>query len=179
MKLNKLKFTRLQNEIFRLLCMKAGEPLTQFEVARELGVSATAVSKSLPLLKAEGLIKAEKKHGRIFIELDRESRKAVELKLTENLRILFESGVVPALEERFPGSAIMLFGSYSKGEDTVKSDIDIAVIGSKANDARLDAFEKAVARRVSLQFYDSFAGIRKELKENILSGILLAGRIEL
>jgi len=179
MKLNKLKFTRLQNEIFRLLCIKAGETLTQFDVARLLNVSQPAVAKSLHALESEGLIRVEKKHGRLSIQLDRDSRKAVELKMTENLRMVFESGLVPVLEEKFPGAAIMLFGSYSRGEDTIKSDIDIAIVGSKEKDTDLARFEKLLDREIRLNFYSSFRDIKKELKENILSGILLAGRIEL
>jgi predicted nucleotidyltransferase len=179
MEVNKLKFTRLQGGLFRMLCIKAGEPLTQFEAAKAIGASQTAVSKALGPLVREGLAKVEKKHGRLFIELDRESRKATELKMTENLRMVFESGLVPAMEEKFPGAAIILFGSYSRGEDTMKSDIDIAVVGSKQKAVYLGRFEKQLGRDINLQFYDSFKSIDKELKENILSGILLAGRIEL
>jgi len=179
MKLNKLKFTRLQNEVFALLCVRAGEPLTQFEIAKKLGVSQAAVAKSIPLMKDEGLIKAEKKHGRLSIGIDRENNRAMELKMVENLRMIFESGLVTTLEDAFPGTAIILFGSYSRGEDTIRSDIDIAVVGSRGKDLRLESLEKAFEREITLHFYGSFDDMGKELKENILSGILLAGRIEL
>ena len=45
----KLKFTKVQLEMFRLFCVKAGEKLSQNKVAKLLQVSPTAVAKSLPL----------------------------------------------------------------------------------------------------------------------------------
>jgi len=165
--------------MFRLLCMKAGERLTQLEAAEMLGVSPAAVAKSIPLLEKEGLVNVSREHGRVFIGFDRDGRMAVELKMTENLRMIFESGLVPVLEEKFPGAAIILFGSYAKGEDTTKSDIDIAVVGSREKEPQLESIEKQLGREIRLNFYSSFSDIKKELRENILSGILLAGRIEL
>lgn len=179
MKIDKLKFTKLQNEIFSLLCKRAGERLTQLEVANGVKASPPAVSKSLPALFAKGLIKVEREYGRLMVSLDRESRRALEMKMVENLRMIFISDVITFLEALFPGSAIIIFGSYSRGEDIAKSDIDIAIIGSNAKNVVLEPFENALGKEISLHFYRSFKGIEKELKENILSGILLAGRIEL
>jgi len=146
-----------------------------------LQVSPTAVSKALPLLEKEGLIKVEKSRtmNLISIQLNRDNPKAIELKRIENLRAILESGLVDFLEESFPGSTIILFGSYSRGEDTSASDIDIAIISSKEKELELTKFEKLLEKAIYLHFYLNFKEIKKELKENILSGILLAGGIEL
>ncbi len=53
----------------------------------------------------------------------------IDLKRVENLKMIYESGIVEELSERFLGGVIILFVSYSYGEDIVRSDIDIAVIG--------------------------------------------------
>lgn len=177
----KLKFTRLQNEIFRLLCIKAGKSLNQREIARVLKVSPTAVAKALPLLDKECLVrvKKSKEMNLTFIGFNRDSSKAIEFKRTENLKLIYGSGLVGCLEEKFPGCTIILFGSYSKGEDTTVSDIDIAIIGSKEKQIDLTKFDKMLERTIFLHFYSSLKGINKELRENIFNGIILVGGIEL
>ncbi len=181
MDMYKLKFTRLQNEIFRLLCIKAGTSLNQRGIARMLKVSPTAVSKSLPILEKEGLIKLEKSKtmNLISVILNRDNPRTMAFKRIENLKLIYESGLVEFLEESFPGTSVILFGSYSRGEDTDRSDIDIAIIGSSEKEIELTKFDKLLERTVFLHFYSSFKTIEKELKENILSGIIFIGGIEL
>ncbi|MBU0457768.1 MAG: nucleotidyltransferase domain-containing protein [Nanoarchaeota archaeon] len=181
MELYKLKLTRLHNEIFRLLCIKVGVKLNQRDIARNLKVSPTAVAKSVKLLETKQLIKVEKSKtmNLTSIELNRDNHKAVELKRIENLKLIYDSNLIDSLEEKFPGCTIIIFGSYSKGEDTIKSDIDIAIIGSKSKTVDLGVFDKKLERKIFLQFYDSFKDLNKNLKSNILNGITLAGGVEL
>ena len=181
MDIYKLKFTKLQNGILRLMCIKAGTGLTQREIAGLLGVSPTAVSKALKLLEREGLIKVERSRrvNLSSVGLDRDKPKAAALKRAENLKMMFESGLPEFLEEHFPGCTVILFGSYSLGEDTVNSDIDIAVIGSGEKEIDMDVFEKTLERKIILNFYKDFGIIDKNLKNNILNGITLQGGIVL
>ena len=178
MDMYKLKFTRLQNEIFRLLCIKAGGSLNQRDIARLLHVSPTAVAKSLPGM--DDLIKNEKSEtmNLASIELNRDNPKAIALKRAENLKQIYESGLAGFLEEEFPGCAIILFGSYSLGEDITNSDIDIAVIGLKEKDINLTKFDKLMERTIILHFYHNLK-INKNLKQNIINGITLHGIVEL
>lgn len=177
----KLKFTKLQMEIFRLLCIKTGERINQNKTAKLLKVSPTAIAKSLPKLEKDGLITVErsKEMNLISITLNRENQRSIQLKRAENLKMLYETGFPEFIEEKHAGSTISLFGSYSKGEDTIRSDIDIAVIGSKAKQIEIKKFEKMLERDIRVNYYASFKDINKELKENILNGIVLSGGIEL
>ena len=179
--MHKQKFTRLQNEIFGLLCSKSGAKLNQREIADALKVSPMAISKALPLLEKEELAKIEKSKSLKLnsVELNRESARAVALKRAYNLKLLYESGLVEFLFEKFPGAAIILFGSFSRGEDTINSDVDIAIIGAKEKNISLEEFEKKLERNISLNFYVSLKKIDKHLRNNILNGIVLAGGIEL
>jgi DNA-binding MarR family transcriptional regulator len=187
MDIHKLKWTYLQSEIFRLLCMKAGQDLNIRGIARLLKVSPTAVSKSVKKLEKTGLIAVKKREtNQLSIKLNRDNPKAVDLKRVENLKAIYESGLADYLSEAFPGCTIILFGSYSFGEDVWintehghKSDIDIAVIGSKEREVDLIKFEKLLERPITINFYTSFKNIHEYLKNNILSGILLNGRVEL
>ena len=181
MDIYKQKFTSLQNEIFRLLCVKVGEILNQRQIAKILRVSPTAVAKALPLLKKEGLIlhRKLKEMNLNYVEIDRGSEIAMQLKRVENLKMIYESGLVKYLERSFPGATISLFGSFSRGDDTSNSDIDIAIIGSKEKKVDLRKFEEGLKKEIIINFYSSFKEINKELKENILRGIVLIGVINL
>ena len=176
MDMYKLKFTKLQNEILRLLCIKAGTLLNQRGIARILKVSPTAIAKALPLLKKEKLIKTEriKDLNFISVKLDRTYSKTISFKRTENLKLIYESGLIQFLTNEFPGCDVILFGSYSRGEDTIDSDIDLAIIGSKGKDMDLTKFDELFERTIRIQYFLDLKKIKnKNLKSNILRGIIL------
>ena len=177
----KLKLTILQQEIMRLLSIKAGKQLNQRQLANLLGVSQPAVMKALPELKKSNLIITEqdKETKRWSIGLNRDNQRIMQLKRTDNLKMIYESGLADLLEISFAGATIILFGSYSMGEDTINSDIDIAVIGRKEKEVDLSEYEKALERKITINFYDSFKNIHKNLKESICNGIVLEGSVEL
>lgn len=178
---SQLGFTRLQNEIFRILCIETGVSLNQREVAKALFVSPTAVAKALKGLEKDALIKVErsKTMNLISIRLNRDNPKVIALKRVENLKQVYESDILGYLDGCFPGSTIIIFGSYSQGEDTVDSDIDIAIIGYKEKDLDLSKYEKILKRSISLHNYMSLKEINRNLKGNILNGITLQGVVEL
>lgn len=181
MDIYKLNWTPLQNKILRFLTINAGSPKSQREIAKTLKASPTAIANSLKQLKKEQLATL-KKQGNLnlnLIELNRENQMAIEFKQTENLRLIYETRVITLLEEKFPGSTIILFGSYSRGEDTIKSDIDIAIIDSKEKTIELEQYEKILNREITINFYDSFKSIHKHLQESLCNGIVLSGGIEL
>ena len=179
MDIYKLKWTRLQTDIFSLLCLKAGEKLSQREIAKLLKVSPTAVANSLKELKEFNFIKVEKTKTINFVSFNRENPRAVELKRVENLKKIYLSGLSDYLEKELAGGSIILFGSYSMGEDTNSSDIDIAVIERKDKILHLEEYEKNLNRKINVNFYSSWKNIHEHLKNNILKGILLHGDIEL
>lgn len=175
----KLNFTILEQNIFSLLCLRAGEKLSQREIAKILNVSPTAVSNSIKKLKESDLIKIEKTRTINFILFNRDEKKAIELKRVENLKKVYLSGLFDYLESTLPGGTIILFGSFSRGEDTNASDIDIAIIERKSKRLELEKYEKILNRKINVNFYDSWKTIHKHLKNNILNGILLSGGVEL
>ncbi len=179
MEMYKQKFTKLQKEIFRFLCIKAGKQLNQRSIAKALNVSSTGVAKSIKDMKKILKIEKDKSMNLVLIQFNRDNPDAVNLKRVENLKILYETGFIDFLENEFPGCTAVLFGSYSLGEDTVDSDIDIAVIGSKEKDMDLDKFEKNLERKIVIHYFSSIKDINPNLKESIINGITLIGMIEL
>lgn|SRR3989338_1580860 len=181
MDIHKVRFTNLQQEVLRFLFVKPDIKFTERSLARNLDVSPTAVSNSLAGLEKENLVKVarDKESGRLSIELNRENPRIFSMKRVENLRNIYESGLADYLSDKFPGSTIIIFGSYSYGEDSSSSDIDIAVIGSSKKSLDAEKFEKTLERKVSVNFYESIGGIRKNLRENILNGIIISGGVKL
>jgi predicted nucleotidyltransferase len=179
MDIYKLKWTVLEQEVFSLLCIKAGEKLSQREIAIILKVSPTAVANSVEKLKNNNLIKIEKTKTINFVSFNRDEPKAIYLKRAENLKNIYLSGLSDYLEKELAGAVVILFGSYSNGEDTINSDIDIAAVERKDKMLDLEKYERILNRKININFYDSWKKINENLKNNILSGILLHGGIEL
>ena len=175
------KFTQLQKEILKFLFRNAGESFNQRNLAKKLRVSSTAISKSLTTLEKENLITKIKDPSTkiITITLDRNNSRTIQLKRAQNLKSIYESGLFDYLDSQFLGGTIILFGSYSFGQDTFSSDIDIAIIGNKEKEIQLRKFEKTLNKKIIIQFYSNFNKIQKEFKENLCNGIVLQGGVEL
>ena len=175
----KLKFTILQQEILRFLSIKSGLSFNARRLAQRLSVSQTAIAKSLPPLERDQFIKVEKdkESGRLAIELNRNSPRIIEFKRIENLRFIYESNLVEFLKQRFSDTIIILFDSYSRGEDLYSSNIELAIINSKRKILDLEEFEKKLERKINLNFYNSITEVNKH--QEIFNGIVLAGRIKL
>lgn len=177
----KQELTNLQQEMIRLLFIKAGTSLNQRAIAKHLSVSAPAVMKAIPHLEKKEFIKVkqDKESKRWSIELNRDNYKIMQLKRVDNLKQVYESGLNDFLEKEFADAAIILFGSYSRGEDTEGSDIDIAIVGRKDKMIDTKMYEKCLERKININVYDTFKNIHKHLKENLCNGIILAGGVEL
>ena len=177
----KIKLTNLQQEIMRLLFLKTGVPLNQRRIAKLLEVSPPAVMKALPYLEKENFIKVakDKESKRWSIELNSNNIQITRLKKVNNILFLYESGFTNYIQEEYAGATIIVFGSYSRGEDTYTSDIDVADIGRKEKIINLNKFEKILERKIHINYYESWDKLNSQLKNNILNGIILIGGVEL
>ena len=166
----------------RFLSLNSGKEFNARGLALGLDVSQPAIMKALPKLDEEELIimRKDKDSGRFSIKLNINKKEIIDFKRVENLRLIYELGLADFLIDSFPSSlSIILFGSYSFGEDNYDSDIDIAIIGEKEKMVELEGFEKIFGKKIFLHFYKNLNDINKNLRENICNGILLKGGIEL
>ena len=170
-----LQYTTLQNNIFRVLCKKAGSKSNQRTLATELKVTPAAVSRSLPLLEKDNLISihSHKTMNLKEIELNRSNHFAIQLKQVENLKSLYLSGFVEYITENYAGCTVILFGSYARGDDTIASDIDIAVIGTKDKKIDTDRFGSILERPIRITVIQSTQKLSEEFRQNMCSGIVL------
>ena len=105
------------------------------------------------------------------------------IKISHNLFLIFASGVLDLIKQKFNSKAIVLFGSYRKGDDNSESDVDIGVevFGEQKvkiiefAEIKKMGFRKNV--RVNVHLFS-----RKEIADNLFSnianGIVLDGFLE-
>lgn len=105
-------------------------------------------------------------------------------KILYNLDLLYSLKIIEGIEKKFPGyKCIILFGGYKKGEDTEKSDLDIAVEVSGERNLEIEEFKiiKQFGYRrnvlVNLHIF-SRKKINSHLFSNMANGIILKGFLE-
>ena len=97
------------------------------------------------------------------------------------MSILFElneSGLINYLWEKLSPEAIVLYGSFSRGESIENSDIDLFILG-KERFIKLEEFEKKLNKNVHILFKKSLKELPSELKNNVLNGIILKGYLKI
>ncbi|RLI96702.1 MAG: hypothetical protein DRO96_02470 [Candidatus Aenigmatarchaeota archaeon] len=96
-----------------------------------------------------------------------------------NIKSLYVSGLVEFLKVELSNPSIILFGSYAKGEDTERSDIDLYIETPSKKDITLEKFEKKLKRNIQIFRHKNLFEIKnKDLVNNIINGIVLNGFVE-
>ena len=168
----------------RILKVFFDEPKKQHylkEISRKTDIAHTSVKPILEKLKKQGIIKEriEKRGSRDFpmflADFQKKEHKA--LKRLYNLESLMDSGIIEHIIKKTTPSCIYVFGSYSRGEDTEDSDIDIFIEAEK-KDIDNKTFENVLKRKIEPHFNPDFRKYPKELKNNIINGTKLYGHLE-
>jgi predicted nucleotidyltransferase len=173
------KWTKIERKILNYLFENPTKSFYVRELSRKLHFAPTSITNSINTLKRENLIKKEKIGNILSFKLNREDPNTFILKKIRNLERLYNLGIIEFLFEKLPGTTIVLFGSYSQGEDTEESDIDLAIIESENKDINLKNFEKKLSRKIQLHFFKDLKSIRPNLRENIINGITLKGSMRI
>ena|SRR3989344_7109419 len=151
------------------------------DISRSIGLAHTSVKKNLDKLIKLGLIieSIEKKGGRKFplYRANLDNKPFKKYKIIYNISAILESKLIEFIEEKLTPKSIVLFGSYQRGEDIEKSDIDL-FIECKEEELDISSFEKKLVRKIELHFNDNFNSYSKELKNNIINGVVLSGFLE-
>ena len=145
------------------------------ELSRLLGLSMPTIISATDKLAKENLIVKEK--GKVITKVmaNRENIDFTRLKRLHNLELIYKSSLINHLSESYnQPKAIILFGSFSRGEDIEKSDIDIAVITNKRLNLDLPKYENMLKKAINLHEVN-LDKISKEFKANLLNGIVLEG----
>lgn len=163
------------------------EPEKEFhvrQIAKLVKKSPTTISKYLKDLESKNLLKSEEKLNHLLFKGNSTNKAFKRLKLTHNLDLIENSGLLEYLEKEFNSpQAIILFGSFSKAEDTPKSDIDLLVVNPTKKEVNLEKFEKKLDHRIQLFVHskkdiEKMKSSNKELLNKWINGITLEGFLE-
>lgn len=147
------------------------------EYAKLMHISPPTASKILHCYYDENILSKEAFRKYILFYASKENKIFIELSRVYwgwKLRSLMN-----LIEKKLTNPAIILFGSLSKAEAKIDSDVDLAVFAGK-KDLDIGAFEKILKRKIQIYFFSSIKEIKnKELANNILNGYALSGRLRL
>lgn len=148
------------------------------QISRLTRLSPAGVSKIVARLKKAGLLSSEN-NGIVENVFANKGERFLRLKICYNIMAIQESGLVTFLRNEYEEpEAIALFGSFAAGEDTSKSDIDLAVVTGKSRKLDLKKFESKLGKKVN--FYEvSVKDCSKEFLNNLANGIVLYGYLKL
>lgn len=125
------------------------------ELSRLIGISPIYVQKELKNLQELGLLTSTKKGNMVMYTLDKNSVISDDLK-----RIFLKTeGVGAELLKRLDKKKIqyaLIYGSFAKGTETTRSDVDLLVIGDIDEDPVLSAVSKAekrIGRQINYIFW--------------------------
>ena len=170
-----------KNNKYKLLKIFLFNPTEEFrlrELSRLSKISPPSVMAYLKEFEKEELIKSFKKRGVPFYKSEIDGEKFREYKKIGILFELNDSGLTDFLWDELSPKAIILYGSFAKGESLEESDIDLFIIG-KEKKIRLEEFEKKLERKIHLMFDDNPKNIPNELKNNLINGIVLKGYLKM
>jgi len=149
------------------------------EISRKSGISTPSVKRYLNELEKEGIIlkKRHRIHSYPVYYANRDNEEFRFLKKIDNILKIKKCGLLEYIRDSCMPDVIILFGSASSGEDLKNSDIDLFVM-SKKEKISIDKFEKKLNRKINIFFSENFNNISKELKNNIINGIILKGYLK-
>jgi predicted nucleotidyltransferase len=140
------------------------------EISRKISLAPTSVRVHLKKLIKYGLVKEVKSEPFNGFKATRENEEFIFEKKIANLILIKDSGLIEQLKEKYP-KAIILFGSYNKGEDIETSDIDL-FLDSKPFKFDKEKFEENLKRKIHIIFKEE---ANKSLIESINQGTILFG----
>ena len=153
------------------------------DLARGAGVAKANIGRILTEFQESGLITIEKLSKIWRIKANQTNLLFIRSKMVYNLGFIYKSGLVEFLLDYFKNpKAIILFGSFRKGEDISNSDIDIAIESDEPEFKtivlrELSEFEKIIGRKIQLHLFNR-KNIDINLFNNIANGIVLWGFLE-
>ena len=141
------------------------------EISKKVGLVPATTSKVIKELAKGEIINIRKVAKSMLVSANLESNSYKFYKRIYN--VLSIKNLTDEIKVSNP-LCIVLFGSYSRGEDIETSDVDLAVVG---NHFEIDTsgYEKQINRKIHLLFFKNEKAIPSDLRRNINNGIVLFG----
>jgi len=147
------------------------------ELERLIKLSMPGIRKIAGKLEKEGLLESKKEKMVKNFYASR-NEKFIQIKRVYNSYSIFTSGLLDFLKNEYgEPEAIVLFGSYSKGEDISQSDIDIAIITQEHKKLNVLSFEKKLGKTIRL-YEIKIETAEKEFLNTLANGTILYGYLK-
>lgn len=154
------------------------------DLAKEASVAKPHIGKILAQLQELEFIEIIKLSKIWRIRANQKNWNFIKSKITYNLGFIYQSDLVLYLNEKFNNpKAIILFGSFRKGEDISESDIDIAIESNEIEEyeifhlKELEHFENSIHRKIQIHVFNK-KNVDLNVFNNIANGIVLLGFLE-
>jgi len=169
----------IKQKIKEYFFVNPGSRLRVREIERVLKIPLPSVIRYCKELKKEGILTTIKIGNVFFYTADRTNENFLIEKKLYNIKSLYNSGLVEFLKINLNNPAIIVFGSYSRGEDMETSDIDLYIETLSKKELNLEKFEKILKRKIQIFRHASLNEIRNvNLANNILNGVILNNYVE-
>lgn len=141
------------------------------EISRKIKLAPTSVRNIVKGLLKEGMIVKKKASPFDGFVANRDNERFIFCKRAFNILSLFE--LKEEIKRQIYPKSIILFGSYSMGEDVESSDIDILVLTNVEKAINLKKFEEFLNRKINLIFLKEINDLDKPVAEKAKRGIYL------
>lgn len=169
---------------FRILTIFFDEPYREFhlrEIAKLAGVSSSTAKRYLDFYHRNDFLAKSRRANLVLLKANLENLSFRYMKLA-----CFMTKLKPLrdfLRHTLPNTSIILYGSCARGEDDPQSDVDLLLVGRKAEQLDLSKFEKSLARRVTILTCTQIEWEEKARKDRafyeriLIDGIVLQGNL--
>jgi len=168
---------------YRLARLIFNYPNTLFyirKMAKETGLSTTGVEGALQEFQEHHLITVQSTNLTKNIQADLNSDAFRFYKRIFNLYQLHS--LLEAIKRPFQPKAIVIFGSFAKGEDIEESDVDILIITNRKDEGSLSKIikitEKELNRTIALHILESLDESEPEFRNAVANGIVVYGYLK-
>ncbi len=149
------------------------------EIEKTLKLPLPSVIRYCKELQTEGILTTIKIGTVVFYTGNKADNNFILEKKLYNIKSVYDSGLIDFLKVELSNPVVILFGSYSKGEDIERSDIDLYLETPSKKEVSVEKFEKTLKRKIQFFRCKNISEIKNnELADNIINGIVLNGFIE-
>ncbi len=170
------ELTKTEREVLQYFIRDPDNDIHVRGLSNELDISYSTVRRVLKELENKELLESDKKSKMTFYSPTGE--KFREVKKLVNLENLQSSDLIELLEKELRPEAVVLFGSYLEGRDSVDSDIDLAVIRGRGKDLDLKEFEEELDREIQITQTENLKDESREFRNTLANGLVLQGYLE-
>lgn len=141
------------------------EENTATSIARNLDLAVSSVHSILKTFETTGLVKTRTIGKSVIYEIDKQNPIFKTFRTFDNI-----SNILPIIEQLKPlVRKIILFGSCSRGEDTINSDIDLFVLTDNGSKDKINSIiENAnYERQINPVIFDTIETMQLEKEDTI------------